>query len=65
MNGGGIYNSSRATLRIDHSTIDNNSSDKTGGGIYNYGGTMTLNTCTVTGNRAERGDAGTARARRA
>ena len=57
--GGGIYNSSGATLIMDGGNIkDNTSNDLSGGGIFNLG-TATINGGTISGNStAENGNGG-------
>ena len=61
--GGGIYNSSTGTLTINDSTISNNTATGTkinnstdvvglGGGIYNDGGSVTVNRSLITANTA-------------
>ena len=55
--GGGIANQA-GTLNIENSVIDNNSSDRGGGGIDNgTGGTIVLNNVAVSGNSSQ-GDGG-------
>lgn len=52
--GGGIYNKS-GTLILMNSTVSNNNTEFSGGGIYNYNwsrGTLTLINSTVSGNSA-------------
>jgi hypothetical protein len=53
--GGGIY--SNGTLTLTNLIIINNSS-KAGGGVYEYQGTLTLDSCTVRGNTAELANGG-------
>ena len=48
--GGGIYNA--GSLTTNESSINDNTADGPGGGIFNYGGVLTLNSSTVAGNRA-------------
>jgi CSLREA domain-containing protein len=51
--GGGIYNQ-LGTLKVDHSTLSNNSADF-GGGIYNQNGTLKVINSTLSGNSALEG----------
>lgn len=58
-NGGGIYVGSNATVTLTNCTVSNNHVlGGNGGGIFNDGGSVTLNGCTVTGNSASQGGGG-------
>ncbi|MEE2907655.1 MAG: right-handed parallel beta-helix repeat-containing protein [Planctomycetota bacterium] len=48
--GGGGISTFLATLNITASTISNNYCAHPGGGIYCYGGSITINDCMITGN---------------
>jgi methionine-rich copper-binding protein CopC len=48
--GGGIYNN--GTLNIENCTIQKNTAYSSGGGIYNHGGTVTLNYSNIYNNTA-------------
>jgi methionine-rich copper-binding protein CopC len=50
--GGGIYNSSNGTLTVVDSTLTANSAIHSGGGLYNYSGTVELQNSIVAGNRS-------------
>ena len=52
--GGGIY-CWNSTLTIENSLVSENSSEGSGGGIYNYGfdNSSSIENCTISGNRAE------------
>ena len=50
-NGGGIFNYNNGTLILSHCTISNNVSQGEGGGIENEGGTLTMVSSTVSGNK--------------
>ena len=53
INGGGIYNDSLSdTVTVNTSTISGNTANKNGGGVFNTGGTFTLDKSTVSGNNA-------------
>jgi CSLREA domain-containing protein len=52
-NGGGIYNS--GTTEVNSSTFYNNLSHLNGGGIYNFEGTVEVNNCTFSQNKASYG----------
>ena len=47
--GGGVYNNNSATLTLIDDTLSGNTAGS-GGGAINFGGTLTLNGCTVSGN---------------
>ena len=58
-NGGGIYVGNNATVTLTNCTVSNNHVlGGNGGGIFNTGGSVTLNGCTVTGNSASQGGGG-------
>jgi predicted outer membrane repeat protein len=49
--GGGILNALQADDELRQTTVTDNSSDHIGGGIVNYGATMTILTSTISGNQ--------------
>lgn len=49
-NGNGISNSN-GPLIINNSTISKNSKGGSSGGVYNYGGRLTIDSCDITGNQ--------------
>ncbi|QDU65876.1 CSLREA domain-containing protein [Engelhardtia mirabilis] len=56
--GGGLWNSSTGTMTVRHSVVMNNSasgdaSDQGGGGLFNDGGELRVENCTVSGNAAD------------
>jgi len=53
--GGGIGNSSRATLNLINSTVNNNATNSQGGGIRNLRATLTVRNSTISGNNAKNG----------
>ncbi|MEM9773538.1 MAG: SdrD B-like domain-containing protein [Chloroflexota bacterium] len=49
--GGGIYNSTGATLNLNSSTVSNNEANNPGGGVYGFfGSTININGSTIFGN---------------
>ena len=50
--GGGMYNFNSSSLTLTDCAFSENSAGNRGGGMYNYGGSPTLNNCTFTGNSA-------------
>ena len=58
-NGGGIYAGSNATVTLTNCTVMNNTvTSGNGGGIFNDGGTVTVNGGSITGNSASNGGGG-------
>jgi CSLREA domain-containing protein len=53
-NGGGIYNAAGASLTLTRCTLNDNSAQEFGGGLYNDG-TFTATNCTFSNNTALRG----------
>ncbi len=56
--GAGIYNDGPARLSIENSTLTNNVATDTGGGLWNYFGTVVLSGSTVDFNKTQRGGSG-------
>ena len=57
--GGGIHNSSSGTAKIHNSTIFEDSCGYSGGGILNWGGTLTVVSSTIANNTADSNSNGT------
>jgi hypothetical protein len=55
--GGGIFNLHQADDELRQTTLTGNSSDSAGGGILNYGATMSILTSTLSGNQVIAGAA--------